>query len=371
MPTAFLRQWFFVPLLCTLVGLYSSIGEYFNRAASGQSISLTLPIADKLSYWLIWAMLSPLISTLAKRFLLERPQLRRNLIIHVLACVFCAIFSTGLHLLFLSVVGVWTQKFSNQSLNSYFGIFTGIIPNVLIYWIILAINLGFYHQWQYKNELLKTAQLDAQLSAAQLRALKMQLQPHFLFNTLNSITALVLKNENRDAIKMIARLSDFLRLTLDNTEAQIVPLKDELEFTKRYLAIEQIRFQEQLTIITNVDSQTLNAQVPNFILQPLVENAVRHGAARRSGASLIEIVSRIENNQLYLEVCDSGEKAGVDALQSTGNGVGLKNTRARLEQLYGKEGGFTLFSDETSNKTVKTTAQIVIPFASSSAQNKN
>jgi sensor histidine kinase YesM len=228
---------------------------------------------------------------------------------------------------------------------------------MLIYWVILTINLIFLYYERYQNEMLKASKLDAQLSKARLRALQMQLQPHFLFNTLHSITALVLKNENRDAVKMINRLSEFLRLTLDNIETQEVTLKEEIEFTRRYLEIEQIRFQDRLTVDMNIDPSALDARVPNLILQPLVENAVRHGVDSNSEASRIEILAYLQNDRVLMEVRNRGKDLKKVAEQTSG-GLGLKNTRARLFEVYGERYSFSLNRQDNE----WTVAQIVIPF---------
>jgi LytS/YehU family sensor histidine kinase len=214
--------------------------------------------------------------------------------------------------------------------------------------------------------MLIASKLDAQLSNARLQALKMQLHPHFLFNTLHSITALVLNNENRDAVKMINRLSEFLRLTLDNSETQVATLEDEIEFTRRYLEIELIRFQDRLAVDWDIDSQVLEAEVPNLILQPLVENAMRHAVDSNSADSRIEISAHLQNGQVLMEVRDDGKDLKRISAQNGAAGLGLKNTRARLSELYGEDYSFSLSRREDE----WTVAQIVIPFFPAKKQSK-
>jgi LytS/YehU family sensor histidine kinase len=240
-----------------------------------------------------------------------------------------------------------------------------ILPNMLIYWVIITINLIFLYNERYQNEMLKASKLDAQLSNARLQALQMQLHPHFLFNTLHSISALALDNEIRDAVKMINRLSEFLRLTLDKADVQIVTLEDEIEFVRRYLEIEHIRFQNRLTVDMDIDPQALNAEVPTLILQPLVENAMRHSVDSNSGASRIQVVAHLQNDQVLMEVRDDGRDLKKVKGQAGSNGLGLKNTRARLLELYGEDYRFTL-----RRESEWTVAQIVIPFLPSKAQPK-
>ena len=233
-----------------------------------------------------------------------------------------------------------------------------LMLNVVVYWVILSSSLIFVYYERYQNEMLKASKLDAQLSNAKLQALKMQLHPHFLFNTLHSITALILKNENRDAVKMVNRLSELLRSTLDNMETQVLTLEGEIEFTRRYLEIERIRFHDRLAVEWDIDPRALVAQVPNLILQPLVENAMRHAVDSNSGTSRIQIVAHLRNDQVLMEVRDDGKDLKKLAGQNGASGLGLKNTRARLSELYGEDYSFSLSRRENE----WTIAQIVIPF---------
>jgi len=185
--------------------------------------------------------------------------------------------------------------------------------------------------------------LEAQLVQAQLQALKMQLHPHFLFNTLNSISAL-LHHDPELADRMIARLGDFLRLTLDNSGAQEVTLQKELEFLKCYLEIERVRFQDRLTVSYDVAPETLEAMVPNLVWQPIVENAIRHAIAPRAGKGQIEVRAQRTGAKLQLQVQDDGPglPTNQNSNGSSSKGVGLANTRERLRQLYGSNHRFEL-----------------------------
>jgi LytS/YehU family sensor histidine kinase len=223
---------------------------------------------------------------------------------------------------------------------------------VSIYWLILiAINaLDYYHSFLIAE--VKASELRAQLAQAQLRALKMQLHPHFLFNTLNSISAL-LHRDAEAADQMVARLGDFLRLTLENSGTQEVTLEQEIAFLRCYLEIEIVRH-DRLSVETDIEPQTLSALVPNLILQPLVENAIRHGISRQSAPGRLTIrAARSGRGRLRLQVEDNGPGLSLvseadapppaDLLARTlAGGVGLANTRARLEHLYGAEGRLEL-----------------------------
>jgi two-component system, LytTR family, sensor kinase len=199
--------------------------------------------------------------------------------------------------------------------------------------------LDYYRHYQEKS--LAASQLEAQLVQTKLHLLKTQLHPHFLFNTLNSISAL-LHEDVEQADLMIERLGDFLRLTLDHFTAQEVTLREELEFLNCYLSIEQIRLQERLVTAIDVQPQALDAMVPSLILQPIVENAIRHGIAPRASVGRLQIQARHERSTLLLTVRDNGPGLGPGVNGNNAKGMGLAITRARLERLYGSRCRFEL-----------------------------
>jgi sensor histidine kinase YesM len=210
--------------------------------------------------------------------------------------------------------------------------------NLLTYWVILGFSYMLDSYRQVRDRELRASQLEAQLTKANLQALKMQLQPHFLFNTLNAISSLMHKNI-RDADRVVARLGDLLRYSLETEGEQEVALSEELDFLRRYLEIEQIRFGDRLNVRVNAEAEVLPARVPNLILQPLVENAIRYGIGNRGKGGRIEITAEREEEALWLSVKDDGPGlSGNGKSNSDGGyveGVGLHNTRSRLQQLYG------------------------------------
>ena len=197
-------------------------------------------------------------------------------------------------------------------------------------------NQALHHQnvrYELANEQLKT-----QLAGAQLQALKMQLNPHFLFNTHHAIVGLILEHENERAIAMVTSLSDLLRAVMANGDAQLIPLREELQFVTKYLHIQQIRFQDRLRVEFALDADTLDYLFPQFLLQPLVENALVHGIEQVLGEACLRIAARREGTQLVVEVSDDGPGPGQRAARrpgaGAGQGIGLRNTQARLEKLY-------------------------------------
>jgi sensor histidine kinase YesM len=219
----------------------------------------------------------------------------------------------------------------------------GFHAGIVNYWIVLGLQWGvlYYRRYQERskeamNFELRASELQSQLMSAQLNALKMQLQPHFLFNTLNAITVLVRQQKGKDAEQMLGHLSDLLRRVLEDVDTQEVSLQRELEYLQLYLAIEQVRFADRLRVEVSADSEAQEASVPQLILQPIVENAIRHGIGRRSSAGRILISASKVDGKVELRVQDDGPGLSPGHVPPD-QGIGLANTRARLQQLYGQE----------------------------------
>jgi two-component system LytT family sensor kinase len=365
-----LQRWWFRAVLVvgawTVFAVFLSSQMYLAYSRGKSPIQYQRIFLIELVYAYLWAALTPLILWLARRFPIERRHWVRILLIHLGASVLIGFATRGLHdlMLFFFLAGS-DSSFSVIKLlmNLYFMTDYG----AMIYWLILLVSYAIDYQQRYREGQVRATRLQAQLAQAQLQALKMQLQPHFLFNTLHSISALIHKNPNA-ADRMIARLGDFLRQTLENAGAQEVSLQQELEFLKCYLEIERIRFQDRLTIQFDIDPQTLDAKLPNLILQPIVENAIRHGIAPRMNPGRIQIEARRFNGILHVQVTDNGQGLSPGSTNGTivKEGVGLANTQARLKQLYGDDHRLDLANTTRGGLTVI----LEIPFrAVSSNQN--
>ena len=203
---------------------------------------------------------------------------------------------------------------------------------ILIYGFVFGIVGIIQQQIRAQREQMRSLELERQLSASQLRALQMQLEPHFLFNTLNAITTLVELGRQAEAVEMLGHLNAILKCTLQRTNPEKIPLSQELEIVENYLAIEQVRFADRLHIEIKVEPNALDSLVPCFLLQPIVENAIRHGIAHCENEGLVQASARRDGNLLRLTVCDSG--SGSKGKSKPGNGIGLKNTRERLFHFY-------------------------------------
>jgi len=336
----------------TLVGFFFASQLYVYFARTERAVPFAKSVAWQVLAVYVWAVSTPLVLWLARRFRIERSNWRRSIVVHMLAGVAFAIVWAVCHIAFDSFFsGDWKLLFpSNLARNVFFM----LDKELLVYFTIILSSHALAYYQRYREGELRASQ-------AQLEALKMQLHPHFLFNALHAISALVHSDPDA-ADKMIARLGDFLRLTLDASATQEVPLRRELEFLNCYLEIERIRFNDRLTTSLEVDPLALDCRVPNLILQPLVENAIRHGVAPRSAPGHVEVRAERRGDLLRLQVSDNG--AGLAGVArgpkslATKGGVGLSNTRARLEQLYGSACGFEL-ADDTRGGAVAT---IEIPF---------
>ncbi len=316
------------------VGILSATQFYYTLLGEKVAVSWAKVFSVQTTQWVLWIPLSFLILWLGRRFAFERRLWATRLSIHVAASIATACVHVALQALAI----VWVEPFPWRTAYKFSEVFFGQLQsigdiNFLIYWGVLGADLAFTYYRKYREGELRAVELQAQLAQAQLQALKMQLHPHFLFNTLNAIAALVRKNENKAATDMLAGLSDLLRLALENVGAQEVSLKRELEFLERYLEIEKIRFADRLQVQMHIAPEMLEARVPNLILQPLVENAIRHGVAIRATSGRIEICAERHGERLRLQVKDDGP--GLSPDKSLSNGVGLSNTIARLQRLYG------------------------------------
>lgn len=289
---------------------------------------------------------------LYRRLRHSEPSLPVLLIESAAASYLLSIPWTAAHRLAVAAYVAW-QAGDPLEIESWFQLMGGTVYHafVLMAWSVLYFGINYYDDLQRQRERAVRAEAHAQW--ARLEALRYQIHPHFLFNTLNAISTLVAEGETRSAGRMIARLSDFLRLTLDDDVAEEVPLAQEIDFVKQYLDIEQIRFGERLQTRIDVEPETLSALVPSLVLQPLVENAVRHGISSREDGGEVVVSAGAFGDRLRLRVSDRGIGAVSPATHEAGgkgaaatfphigssdgcSGIGLANTRSRLRELYGE-----------------------------------
>jgi two-component system, LytTR family, sensor kinase len=335
--------------------VYSAQQAQSDLAKLQPTLALTELLLSHLVECLLWALLSIGIFWLARRFPLGPGTWLRSMPVHVAGCLIFGVVHTVLSVVAAEVIReeIPRPTITPNVLLYYF--VAHLNSDIFIYWAILAVSHVLNYYRQLRDRELRSSQLEAKLAQTQLQILKMQLHPHFLFNTLNAISALIHQDVEL-ADRMIARLGDLLRSTLENANQQEVAFRQELDFIDPYLEIEKARLGPRLTVRLDVDPAAMEARVPNLILQPLVENAIRHGIAPRPEPGRIEISARRENGFLRLAVKDDGR--GLEAATPSASGIGLANTRARLEKLYGANHRFELTNIPDGGLHV----EIAIPF---------
>jgi LytS/YehU family sensor histidine kinase len=311
----------------TLCGLLLAAQAHVSSAMRGAPIGWLRPLAIWLAWAWIWALLTPAILRLTARYPFGRARALRSVLVHVAGSVIAVLLNLALFALVAPLVG------ATSAAGSWSATFLRLLGSTFLldlpaYWLLVIVA-----------ETTRLSRLETQFAEARLLALKAQLQPHFLFNALNTVS--VLMREDADAADdVLVRLSGLLRKTLDSSAKHEVPLREELELVEAYLEIERVRFSNRFAYRIDVAGEALDVPVPPLILQPLVENAVRHGIARRIAAGRIEIAAARRNGRLQLTVRDDGPGLAADAR----DGIGLSNTRARLQQQYGTRHTFSLAS---------------------------
>jgi two-component system LytT family sensor kinase len=339
---------------CVIVGCWTFLAllftpqTYLVNLRSPTPLTLAQAFLSTLLLFYVWALLTPLVLWLGTRFPLERPALLRNLALHLplSACV------TLVHIWLLqnvnALVLVWSRAY--QPPVPLAALFVGLgATDIMVYWGVVAASqaLNYFRKYQGREK---------RLAQAELQVLKMQLHPHFLFNTLNAISELVY-SDPKAADRSILRLSELLRFSLASEKSQEVALKKELEFLEKYLEIQKMLMRERLSVKLSVEPDALDATVPNMLLQPLVENSIKHGIAPRPAGGSVEIYARLSDGKLHLEVTDDGLGMNVQDEEIHG-GLGLINTRERLKHLYGEAHFFNLSSFPGRGVTIR----IQIPF---------
>lgn len=331
--------WRLIAIACLIPAVLNSFSAFVNSRFLGDGDTDWVQVIFRGGFWLFFGACTPLPYFLALRFPLRRERLWRNLVIHSGgALLLCLVWTTLSVLLTLLI----SERMAQESISKYYfvWIFINLPWSVFLYFTFLGSLFAFTYYGEVRERESQKARLATQLAEARLGALRMQLNPHFLFNSLNAIMVLVRDQNTQGASRMLELLSSVLRQVLQSQKRQEVTLDEELQFIERYLAIEQVRFSDRLQIHWAIDTELRNTLVPEFILQPLVENAIRHGIAKRSEDGLIEIAATWAHGVLMLSVKDNGP----GYMLTSESGVGLENTRARLATLFGEAAKLEVFN---------------------------
>lgn len=359
------RNWYWLLLSLLGWGIIGTIWStyfYFRSVMVGDAVAYHRHLVSGFVIFSFWMLATPIILKLAKRFPLHSKTWQRHAFIHALLAPLFLLLHVAWTVLAapttFSLFGwdTWSAYWANVTLVDLLFNARGPV-DIIIYWSLILGYLGFNYYRQYRERDLRTSQLETQLAEAQLAGLRMHLQPHFLFNTLHSIVALIQRDNKEGAIKMAVGLSDLLRRLIAESGRHEATLREEISFLSRYLEIEQTRFQDRLTVSVNIDPKVESAYIPILLLQPLVENALRHGIATHVGPGTIEISARHENGGLLIEVRDYAV-GGMNQSSVAGSGVGLKITRERLHYMYGSNWEFSLNTENGRG----TCARIRLPY---------
>ena len=329
--------WSLVLLVATLLGFVSSMLAWqltvsLDRTGTYFRSLVVLNVA----YWYAWAAFTPSIVWLSQRFRFERQGLLRALAVHLPAVL---LYSLA-HIAAMQTAQWWLVTTQGGDFSWWSEAQRAVLINLdwemMTYWAIVGLSHALLYYRESRDRELRASQLETRLVEAQLKTLQQQLHPHFLFNTLNAISALM----HRDvaaADRTLVRLSDLLRLTLERLGEQEVTLEEELDFLGKYLDIERTRFADRLVVRFDIEPETLQALVPTLLLQPLVENAIKHGVARKAGAGHIDVSARRDHDKLHIEIRDDGVGLSEDALTALHKGIGVSTTRARLQHQFGAD----------------------------------
>ena len=325
-----LRTWLLLLGLWTLPGLLST---FLVHSQAPPSQAFWKSLASQVPPWWFWAPVTPFIFGVARAFPLGKGRWVRSIPAHLVASLVLSAGALAVAVVSCEAAAVGVCTADRPFLASFrrLAVYYAEL-NLGIYAVVAAAGLALESNRRAREGELRAARLQGMLASAQLQALKMQLHPHFLFNTLHAVGVLVRKDDRTGALKMLSGISDLLRMALDNSGRQLVPLAHELDFLERYLDVERTRFRDRLSVTVDVEPAVRGALLPNLILQPVVENAIRHGIEPRAEPGHVELVARKDGSTLCITIRDDGPGLGGDGVH--GNGIGLANVRARLDQLY-------------------------------------
>lgn len=341
------RGWLLLAIVVVVLSLVTMPQLALQYRMRGVDLPIGEIVFSGLATWLPFLLLAPFIFRTARRFPLEPGNWRRSFVVHLLsslaACVgYAACRWAASH---IPLVDPKPLPFTWLLVSQFYLAFQS-------YWVLVAVHQAWHNYKRFRDRALRASQLEARLARAQLEVLKGQLHPHFLFNTLNAISTLV-HRDPRAADEMITQLSDLLRMSLDSIGVQEVRLGQEVEFLSRYLDIQRTRFQDRLKVDVDVPEHLLQVLVPNQVLQPIAENAIKHGLAMRPECGRIEVTARRSGHWLDLAVRDDGPgfRLGPEGLPM--RGIGLRNTRERLRELYGPGAVLTLSNHPDGGAVVR------------------
>jgi len=335
-PTARRDQWLWIGTIWLAFGLVDAAQTVLVMRAENMHHAWAKLFAVTVIKWLPWGLATPLVMRTGRSFPPVRFRSAPGWLVHLAACAALGVAYSAWETLLDNALNPYAYPTPlDPFLGSFLhGFYNCILSNIVLYGAILAVSYVLDSKVRLAQQEIEAARLNALLAKAQLDALRRQIEPHFLFNTLNAVAGLVREGKGETAVTMIAGLSDFLRRMLDENNRQEVRLEEEMKFAQKYLDIQKVRFAERLDLSVNVPAELLAARVPVLILQLMLENAIKHGIAKRAQGGSIRIAAARNEDHLRLSVYNDGPSLPVD-WEMAGVGVGISNMRARLHSLYG------------------------------------
>lgn len=343
--------------IAAVIALAVSTQTYLSMPAHGHAFHRIF--VWQLGVWTFWGLVAPLVLRGGARFAVRRGGVLRNIGRSV--ALGLALFAV--HGASLSQLAVWVQPFTPVVTYDFGRAFASHLPSLfaidlLVYGLLLVCGAALAANDRSRQLELRESRLEAELARAELHALRLEIEPHFLFNTLNAIAALIRLKDNRRALDMLVELGEFMRTNLDHPQQPFVPLASEIDWVQRYVKLQQTRFGDRLDVRYDIDRDCLDATVPTLLLQPIVENALRHGAARQTERCRVTIGAAFENGGLRITVADDGAGLPRDFDIATGAGTGLRNIRSRLEHIYGAAATLDVRRRDPAGTTVDITLPI-------------
>jgi two-component system LytT family sensor kinase len=327
--------WFWIASIWLGLALFDATQTVFVMRSEGMHHAWGRLFITLLVAWLPWACATPLVMRLGRQHPLSQWTHISTWAFHIGACLTIGLVYAAWRGLLVALLNPWANPTPSPFKAAWLNEFeNGLLAYFILYGTVLAVGAMLDSRERLAQQQTEAARLSEQLSKAQLSVLRHQIEPHFLFNSLNAIAGLVRENRNDDAVSMIAGFSDFLRRILEDSHRQEVPLAEEMDFLQRYLDVQKVRFADRLHLAVDVPQELLVAQVPNLILQPMVENAVKHGIAKRAQGGTIRIRASRLNAMLTLSIFNDGPSLTAD-WETNGSGIGISNVRTRLQSLYG------------------------------------
>ena len=335
-------RWQWIAAIWAAGALFDASQNVFIMHAEGRHHSWLPLFGTQLVSWLPWALATPLVIRLARRYPLARGTRVRALGVHLAAFTLVSALTWTWSTVLVMLFNPWGNRKWPTFLDTWTTSLTyQVLTFLIVYALILTVTYVIDAQESMARQFTETARLNEELSKSQLAALRRQIELHFMYNALNSIAGLVRDERNEAAVRMLVGLSEFLRRSSEHSHRAQVSLQEEVEYLQRYLEIQQVRLGERLQASVDIPKELLSMQVPNLLLQPLVENAIKHGIAKRVAGGTVRVSGARQGDCLYLRVYNDGPGLPADWEAAT-TGVGLANLRTRLQILYGNESGLQL-----------------------------